>query len=225
MSRTLDKRDPFLLDRLLSGQDRLAPAERDQVFDQAVARAQGRASVRQGALWLQRLGLATGAAALGTLAFWLAVNAPNPADTDANSGFAHRGADSAAARLSMSCPDAPGPGQCRVGDKLLFEVAAPSDRPFFAAYARRGDGAVIWYFPARENEQSIEVADHHVAGVLERGILLGAEHSVGQYQVTAIFSSQPMTQPLIKRAVASGELEPSAYTVLQRSFSVEEASP
>ncbi|HEY3668341.1 MAG TPA: hypothetical protein VGL19_20200, partial [Polyangiaceae bacterium] len=73
-----------------------------------------------------------------------------------------------------------------------------------AAFARRADGAVIWYTPPPEGVTA-SVAPSASAVLLEQAVSLGSEHVPGHYQVYGVFSSEPLTRARIK-AVLGQEL-------------------
>lgn len=220
MSRQLNKKDPYLLDRLLSGSDALSPAERNLVYRRARVQAGLDDSGKQHRVlfgWAPvRWASVAVALAVGTAAVMFLL-----LRSDSGSQYASRGMGPHQARFSLACPDAPDPEVCRSGDKLIFVVTAAQERNFFASFARREDGAVIWYFPSTSQEPSIRVSSNRVGGVLQRGILLGPQHEPGRYQVTGIFSAKPLTQQQVKAALVANRTDQDNITVLSRDLTVQ----
>lgn len=177
--------------RLLSGKNRLSAAEKEDILTGVLARVEEPTPVQRRRALLFSL---SGAAA--ALAVVLIVMIRPGGDE-----FASRGGQPAAS-FEARCAGADGVRTCRAGDKLLFEVTGGSGAEYFAAFARRGDGAVIWYFPA-EGESSPALAERAPRGVLDSGILLGPEHPPGRYTVVGLFSPRPLSRDQVRETVAA----------------------
>jgi hypothetical protein len=95
-----------------------------------------------------------------------------------------------------TCPGAPAAG-CRTGDKLLFDVHGTSGYRYFAAFSRRPDGTIVWYFPTSDGT-SLDLSTHQRSGVVDQGVVLGAEHPAGRYQIYGVFSRTPLTRQAIR---------------------------
>jgi len=137
--------------------------------------------------------------------------------------FTERGADGAAlSHLSVSCLKTQHTGECQKGDKLVFRVTPPQDRPYFAAFARHlGTLAVIWYFPDSETSESPLVGDISKDGVLSQGIKLGGEHAAGQYEIYGLFFKTPVRRRAI-RDLFGEHFDPkdSSFTVSKVTISI-----
>ena len=177
--------------RLLSGKNRLSAAEKEDILAVVLARVEEPTPIqrRRGLLFA----LAGAAAALAVILTVLI----RPRSDE----FASRGGESAAS-FEARCAGADGVRTCRAGDKLLFEVTGGPGAEYFAAFARRGDGAVIWYFPA-EGQASPALAERAPRGVLDSGILLGPEHPPGRYTVVGLFSPRPLSRDQVRETVAA----------------------
>ena len=171
--------DDRLIPRLLSGQDRLSRVEKDQIFDRAV----GVRSRRVRWWWLAAPALAAGLAVV-VLAPWRA-----------RDEFTARGSSRPIAALRVACPSA-----CTGGSKLLFDVKGTTAYRYFAAFAKRDDGTVLWYFPSEGSATGVDLSQAPASGVLDRGIVLGDEHPAGTYHVYGVFSNAPLTRAAIRDA-------------------------
>lgn len=133
--------------------------------------------------------------------------------------FAKRGSPGPVFR--PHCLHAGAASDCMVGGKLLFEVRAPESHPHLAVFARRPDGAVIWYLPGPE-AQTATVSSVRPT-VLETGFELGADHPEGSYTVFAIFSAGPETRASLKRQLDES-LEAKALIEVQRPLVIHRAT-
>jgi hypothetical protein len=173
-----------LLPRLLAGRPDLTRDEKDQIFDAVMREVGGK---RRARLLAPMLALAGAAAALIVVPLVLR-HGPPPSLT------ARGGAT--VATFSVLC-GASGP-TCRAGDTLLFDVKAPGWR-YFTAFARREDGAIIWYTsPDGAVDLAADLAASAGGGVLGTGIVLDEEHRPGRYQVYGVFSRQPLDRAQIR---------------------------
>jgi hypothetical protein len=189
----------YLIARLLSGRNRLTRWEKDVIF----ARVMGKTAPRRTMRWpTLALGLAGAAAAFVLLPWGLRGH-----ERAAEDGFASRGGASAAG-LGLVCSGQPS-SICRLGQTLMFDLQDSHYR-YFAAFARRDDGRVIWYFPEAPTGRSVDLRERSSAGVLDRGISLDATHGAGRYQVYGIYSAAPLSRDDIKARFqpGSGDLGP-----------------
>lgn len=170
--------EPRLPARLLAGRDRLSVVEKDAIL--ATVLPAGPARRRW---WL----IALPAVAAVALALIVVV----PSGTPVHDDFAARGGATAALRLV--CPDG-----CRADRKLLFDVSGTSGYGYFAAFAKRGDGEVIWYFPSLTEPSPALTRGHVHDGVFERSAVLGVEHPAGTYRVYGVFSTRPLSRDEIR---------------------------
>ena len=193
-----DRRSDRLVPRLLSGRDRLSRIEKDAILEQVLG---ARTSRRTRWMWFAAPVLAAGVAIL--------VIAPWRNDRAATETIAARGGSARAiASLHVTCA-----GACTPGAKLLFDLHGTTTFRYFAAFAQRDDGTVLWYFPTSDAATSIELGNA-TSGVLEQGIVLGAEHPAGHYVVFGVFSNAPLTRAAIRDGfVESSRTLPGANVV------------
>jgi len=173
--------------RLLSRRNRLTRDEKDVIFARVLAQT-GR---RRGRRWPALVFALAGAAAV----LLVIPRAWTVRDHSADPSFAARG-DGSAAGFDLACA-----GQrtrtCQLGQTLVFDLQAGRER-YFAAFARRDDGTVIWYFPDSATGTSLDLRDRTRDGVLDRGIALDATHGAGHYEVYGIYSAAPLSRADIK---------------------------
>ncbi|HEY4056151.1 MAG TPA: hypothetical protein VGM39_06055 [Kofleriaceae bacterium] len=174
--------DP-VVGRLLAGRDQLSVNEKDAMLVRVMAQ-----SAPASKPWWA-FGLAGVLAAAAVLVLVL-MRGHSPASEQ----IASRG--KAASIMRVVCAESGGIGSCQRGGKLLFDLA-PAGKAYFAAFAERPDGSVIWYTPADETGTSERVTD----GVAGLGIRLGDEHPTGTYRVHGVFSDEPLTREEIRAAV------------------------
>jgi len=162
--------------------------QKEAVFEQICGRIPGEGARPRWPFGLLALGAVVGLT-LG-LALWL---------RPVGSEFAARGAPLVGApRFETHCVAGPSEA-CRTGARLAFEVTASEGRGYFAAFARRSDGVVIWYFPD-PNGLSVAVP-RAPPSLLDRAVELGAEQPPGHYQVYGVFSGRPLRRADVKRAL------------------------
>jgi hypothetical protein len=187
--------------RLLSGKNRLSAAEKEDILAGVLARVEEPGPIQRRRVLLFSLGGAAAALAVVLIVVIRPRSDSVHRDEGAPGVFASRGGEPAAS-FEARCAGADGVRTCRAGDKLLFEVAGGSGAEYFSAFARRGDGAVIWYFPA-EGESSPALAERAPRGVLDSGFLLGPEHPPGRYTVVGLFSPRPLSRDQVRETVAA----------------------
>lgn len=167
--------DDRLTSRLLAGRDELSRIEKDKIFDAALPNA------RKKMRWVWLAVPALAAIVLVVVAPWRS-----------HDPFTARGGGEPVGTMQASCT-----GGCAQGGKLLFDLHGTTGYRYFAAFARRGDGPVLWYFPAKDGETSIAVPAN---GVVDRGIVIGPEHTTGTYRVFGVFSTEPLTREKLRDA-------------------------
>lgn len=165
--------DDRLTSRLLAGRDELSRIEKDRILDAALPSAPKRLRW----VWLAVPALA---------AMVLFIVAPWKSHDD----FTARGGNEPVGTMQASCT-----GGCARGGKLLFDLHGTTGYRYFAAFARRGDGPVLWYFPTTDGATSIAVPAN---GVVDRGIVIGPEHAAGTYRVFGVFSAEPLTRAQLR---------------------------
>ncbi len=168
----------FGLSRLLSGRNRLSQLEKETILEQVLTKTARRSRARW---WMVTVPVVAAAAA----AMLLVVRPWTGEHPDA---FATRGGASAVAAFRPTCTR-----ECKSGDKLLFDVRGTRGYRYFAAFARRADGTVLWYFP-----EGVDLETQPPGGVLDRGILIDREHPPGAYRVFGVFSFEPMSRDQIR---------------------------
>ncbi len=137
---------------------------------------------------------------------------------DNNSGFASRGAGSAIAAFELACSK----DVCQSGDTLVFDVSASAGYQYFAAFAQREDGAVLWYFPESPDGESLDLRARLREGVLDRGVVLGGDHDTGLYTVFGIFSNDPLSRDAIKARFTEDATDVGVGTAVStREFAVQ----
>ena len=169
------------LSRLLAGRNRLGRLEKEQILERVLAETRPR---RRSRWWFAAMpAIAAVVAIVLVLVPWR---------REGDDEFTARGAGSALGVFEPTCPRG-----CRPGEKILFDFSGTSGYRYFAAFSQRADGTVLWYFPSSEGDRSIDLAQH-AAGVLEHGIVIGAEHAAGTYRVFGVFSHEPLSRAQIR---------------------------
>ncbi len=178
-----------LIPRLLSGKNQLSRSEKDEIFEKVM----GKVAPPARSNWrLAPAFLLASVAAL--LLIPLAIN--NGDEDSVQREFTARGGSSASSAFSMTCANSS--ESCQTSDKLVFDLSASTGYQYFSAFAKRADGAVIWYFPELPNGLSLDLHQQLQDGVLDRGVVIGSNHRTGKYQVYGIFSDEPLTRNEIK---------------------------
>lgn len=179
------KRARGWLPRLLAGKDRLTRFEKEQVLARVMTDvAPEPAPARR--RWFFVFATASAAAAL-LLAIPLF----------RGDEFATRGGGGNGADFTMYCTTNEQRTPCQRGSKLLFELRPTSSDRYFAAFARRSDGTVIWYFPVDEAARSLGLTQQQI-GVATTAFVLGPEHAPGLYRVYGLFWAQPLSRSEIR---------------------------
>lgn len=177
------------LARLLSGQARMTRLETEEVLERVLQAT----PTRQRRVWLVWALPALASAAL--LLLLLDLREKRPPE------FQDRG-DQPAPSLEVYClgPQGRTTG-CRGGMKVVFEPHTTQPFSYLAAFSRRGDGTVLWYFPASATATSIPFVAERP---LDQAVVLGREHAPGTYELFALFSREPLSQEQMKQVIASG---------------------
>lgn len=163
------------LSRLLAGRDRLSRLEKEQILDQVLAQTAPRRRARR---WFAAMPAVAAAVAL------VLVLAPK-----GEPEFAARGGREKVGAFKPACAHG-----CGAGDKIVFDLAGTTGYRYFAAFGQRADGTVLWYFPSSDTDTSVDLAQGLGSGVLDRGIVIGGEHSPGTYKVFGVFSTEPLAR-------------------------------
>ena len=113
------------------------------------------------------------------------------------------------------------PGQCQLGDRLVFDFGSAPPPGYVALFARAESGKVIWYVPSDEGAASAALATHTVAGVLDSVAVIDETYEPGRYEVFTIVSPRPLQRAEIRGFAQSDRLvAPSDIHVVTRSFVV-----
>ncbi|HEY5948476.1 MAG TPA: hypothetical protein VIV40_23425, partial [Kofleriaceae bacterium] len=170
------------LSRLLAGRNRLSRVEKEQILDHVLGQTAPR---RKSRWWLAAMpAIAAAVTVLLVLAPW---RSREPSE------FTARGGGHAVASFKPACAHG-----CAAGDKILFDLDGTTGYRYFAAFSQRADGTVLWYFPASDDAQSLELAHQLGSGVLDHGIVIGSEHPAGTYRMFGVFSNEPLTRAQIR---------------------------
>ena len=189
------------LDRLLAGRDRMSRMDKERVFDTVCAElaASEPAQPRRRRYLIAALAGATAIAAI------VPVILLTRSSTD-DGELVARGGDGAPSFV-LRCGASAGTGPCDRGETVAFDIArTAASHAHFAAFAQReSDGLIIWYFPATRDATSIDLARHTERGLIDVGIMLGAEHEPGAYRVYGVFGPRPLSRDDVKAAVQADE--------------------
>jgi hypothetical protein len=169
------------LQRLLA-RGRLGGPSRERVLERVLDRVAPARPKRRP--WLVPLVLAFGSG----VAILVLVARPRP--DDARWG-AKGGPTGQPVALEARCGDAPA---CEPGATLMFSVFGAPTPGYLSAYSSRvGSGERVWYFSADTESPRVPASDQGTqpAG---RGIVIGPEHTPGNYQVHLFLSTTPLTQ-------------------------------
>jgi len=162
----------------------MSGAQRERALEGALPRSRG--GVRRWAAIGAGLALPLAA----TLALFVGTPqgpAAVPAESDA---LVAKGPDGPL--LRASCLGRPA-GECRVGDRLIFEVEGAKAAGHFAAYAECGSGERIWYFPTARGELP-KVLDAEPRTVIDQAARIGPEHGVGTCALHLFALERPATR-------------------------------
>lgn len=217
MSEHSRKDHDRLAARLLSRKNQLSRPEKEAIFDGVMQRLpDGDRPWTFGSArnkWLLLSGL--GGAALATAMMFLFV-LPRVGDSPE---FAKKGAAPSGPTLRLACAEAGRAGPCAQGRTILFEASGYGSRRHFAAFARRDDGTVIWYFPDAAAALTLTLSDDGSGRALKKGIAIGAEHTAGRYVVYGLFFEQPRTRPEIRTLMAKDVA--GDFTLIEQELVIE----
>lgn len=175
-----------LIPRLLAKRDRLGRVEKDAILASLLADVSPRR--RRSRWWLGLVPAVAITIAVIMFGPWRSQPAPTPPDV-----LAARGGAQAFTSFRATCA-----GACERGHKILFDLHGTSGYRYFAAFSKRADGTVLWYFPSSPDDVSLDSTTQPRDGVLDRGIVLGDEHASGSYRIYGVFSRAPLTRELIR---------------------------
>ena len=171
------------LSRLLAGRNRLSRVEKEQILDSVLAQTAPR---RRSRWWFAAMPAAAAAVAI------LLVIAPWHG-REQGGDFTARGGGHVLGAFKPTCARG-----CTAGDKILFDLSGTQGYRYFAAFSQRADGSVLWYFPASDDEKSLDITHQLRSAVLDRGIVIGSEHPPGTYRVFGVFSDEPLSRQQLR---------------------------
>jgi hypothetical protein len=146
----------------------LSGAQRDRIFDNVVG---AQPSARRSRRWV---GVAAGV--LLPIAALVALGVSGRAPDGEGEWLVPKGTG-AGATIEARCPGRK-PGECRVGDRLIFELDGAKDGGFFAGYAECEGKERVWYAPTADGTlPTIAPAKGHT--VVPQAARIGAEHGLG----------------------------------------------
>jgi hypothetical protein len=124
--------------------------------------------------------------------------------------------------LVVRCGDRE-PGECRAGDRLVFDFGAEPPAGHAALFARVAAGQIIWYLPADEAAPGVDLSVRANQGVLDRVAVIDDTYAPGTYELFAVVSPQPLTRADI-RAFAQGNrlVAPPEVRIESRTFVLRE---
>ena len=144
-----------LIPRLLAGKNQLSRPEKDEIFANVLGEV-GRP--RRSGWWRPGVWVAvTSVAAILVIVPVVVKNEGGKTRDGKNDTFTARGAASAVAGFDLACSGSESL-RCQSGGHLLFDLQKSTGYRYFAAFARRNDGAVIWYFPESPEGQSLDLS-------------------------------------------------------------------
>lgn len=187
------------LDRLLGGRAHLGVSEREQVLERVLARSAASPPRRVSRPWLWAVGLA--AASVIAIVVW------KPAEPD----LVARGQPTRPS-LTLSCLVDGQVAPCARGAKLAFQVT-PGSYSSFAAIAEAPDGTTLWLYPSTEPGRSVDLTGLGASGVIPEAVVL--DGPPGEYVVTGLFTTRPLTRTELREAFAHPEAS-GAATVTRR---------
>jgi hypothetical protein len=173
--------------RLLSGRRGMSRPEKEAILEGVLARVAPRPR------WRYRLAIGAVAACGAAMGVFVLRPAERPAPPDE---LTARGG-ALAAGFEVTCV----PGPCAAGSKLVFDITSTGGAAYFAAFARHGDQR-IWYFPSTPEARSRPLPRD--GGVLDTGIVLGAEHAPGSYAIEGVFSAAPLDRAAVRAVIEHG---------------------
>ncbi|HEX6275180.1 MAG TPA: hypothetical protein VFZ53_19205 [Polyangiaceae bacterium] len=184
--------DDDSLHALLAG-GRLSGPQRDRILERVLdTHARPRAG--------RRVLFTTLAAALPVAALIaLAVRpAPAPRETASADWLVPKG-EPGAALVEAHCPGRP-TGECRRGDRLIFQIDGAARGGHFAAYADCAGRERIWYFPTETGElPSVPIGAVHF--VVPQAARVGDEHGDGRCTLHLFL----LEKPAERSSIASGK--------------------
>lgn len=193
--------------RALGPPGRLSRIEKDAILARVEA---GRAG------WYRRRRVQVGAAALALTVAAATLFVVRPHETPAE--LTARGVEKVT--LVIRCGDR-APGDCRMGDRIVFDFGSAAPSGYVALFARSRAGDVIWYLPGDESQPSIALATNAPSGVLDTVAVIDDSYTPGRYELFAVISRQPLSRADIRGFARGDQLVPSAGVHIEtRAFDI-----
>jgi hypothetical protein len=169
------------LDRLLA-RGRLSGAQRDRILERVLDKTANTRRLRLKHVVIIAAPLVAAAAAF--------VLVPKLGD---GSEFSVKGGGSSGVEVTCSGGLL---SACPIGSTLVFRFDGVSSPAYVQAYATPSPANVgerVWYFPTSA-VPAPQLMANAASEVLQKGVLIGPEHSASAYQITVVLSAQPLTR-------------------------------
>ena len=169
------------LDRLLA-RGRLSGPQRDRILERVLAKsaAPGRRRIQRAVV----IALPLVAAA----AVWVLIPKPDEGLHFSAKGGADAGVEATCLGGALSA--------CPAGSTLVFRFDGIQVPAYVHAYATPSPptaGERVWYFPT-STVAAPQLSLTSGSEVLQKGVLIGPEHTASAYQITVVLSSIPLTK-------------------------------
>lgn len=219
-------KDPYYEERLLAKNIGLSVSEKEQMLHSVLLESMKteRASKIGQESRIGRFVFASAAlAAVILVAFLGYVKLSANSMNSSQSEFTAKGVSSVP-KLRISCSENT-TGVCTQGDTMVFHVDRDPRKPFFAAFAKhKKTGRVIWYFPEKNNQKSIDIRQaQEKSGWIKKGFYLGNEHVDGLYNIYGFLSQHSMSRAEIRKTferTKGTSPDENAFVPLHASFEI-----
>ena len=178
----------------------LSGAQRDRIFERVVA---AHPPPRRSRRWV---GIAAGA--LLPIAALVALGVSRYQSDDGGAEWLVPKGEGNAPTIEARCPGRP-PGECRAGDRLIFELDGANGGGFFAGYADCQGKERVWYAPGSDGNLP-EVAPAPGHAVVPRAARIGPEHGVGTCSLQLFL----LNERVDRGQLLSGKLKPLSRAVV-----------
>jgi len=143
--------------------------------------------------WRFRHALALAVPLVAAAAVWVLI--PKP---EKDQHFSAKGGSSSS--VEATCSGGP-LSACPSGSTLVFRFDGVDTPAYVQAYATPSlpnAGERVWYFPT-STVAAPQLSASSGSEVLQKGVLIGPEHTASAYQITLVLSSGPMTREEVLR--------------------------
>lgn len=184
----------------LLAQGGLSGAQRDRIFENVVA---AQTSARS---WPRWVGVAAGVLLPVAALVALGISRRGPAAEDGE-WLVPKG-DGAGPTIEARCPERK-PGECRAGDRLIFEIDGAEKGGFFAGYADCVGKERVWYAPGSDGKlPAVPPTRGHA--VVPRAARIGAEHGTSTCSLNLFL----LQEHADRARLLSGTLKPLSHAVV-----------